>query len=303
MKVFIDGQAGTTGLKLQEKLLALKDTEILQLQSHLYKNDEAKKEIMQKANVIFLCLPDEAAKSSALLAPSDTLVIDASTAHRTNPNWVYGFPELSENYEKKVRNAKRISVPGCHATGFISIVYPLISCGLLNKSSHLTCTSLTGYSGGGKALIQKYEQNRTKDDMLHAPMPYALNLNHKHLKEMKYITGLDNEPHFYPVVGNMYSGMLVSVHIFKNQLKQSTQIQDIHCALKNNYNNSKYVSVMDLNYNTSDGFLDPTVLNGTNNLQIFVYGHNEQITVIARLDNLGKGASGAALQCMQLTTK
>ena len=294
MNIFIDGQAGTTGLQLESRLRQRNDINILEIEQDLRKDPSARKALMDKSDVVFLCLPDDEARKSAEMASFDTIVIDASTAHRTANGWAYGFPELSSAHREKVKTAKRIANPGCHATGFIGLVYPLIKAGIISKSAQLHCTSLTGYSGGGKAMIADYETTRTPGDKLQAPRPYALGLSHKHLPEMKTLCGLDHAPHFMPVVGDMAQGMLVNVPLWATN---KTQIWE---TLKAHYANSNFIKVMPQEYELDNGFLDPTACNNTNKMEIFVFGSDTQVMLTARLDNLGKGASGAAVQSMNI---
>jgi N-acetyl-gamma-glutamyl-phosphate reductase len=295
MKVFIDGQAGTTGLMLEGRLKARDDISLLEIDPALRKDRTAKQEIMAEADVIFLCLPDDEAKISAELAPKNSLVIDASTAHRTHPNWAYGLPELSQKHREAIAGGKRISVPGCHACGFNAMAYPLLESGIIPKEAWLNCTSITGYSGGGRPLIEKYEQQRSPGDALSAPRPYALGLTHKHLPEMMKVSGLVNPPHFYPIVGDMAQGMLVTLHLVVSNLITPKIIRE---TLERHYKNSHFIRVKA--EDTEGGFLDPTKCNGTNNMDLFVFGHDELVLTAARLDNLGKGASGAAIQCMNI---
>ncbi|MCL1845802.1 MAG: N-acetyl-gamma-glutamyl-phosphate reductase [Defluviitaleaceae bacterium] len=302
MKVFIDGQYGTTGLKLESRLSARADIELLQVDFDKREIFEAKKPFLETADVVFLCLPDDAARESVAATPADTLVIDASTAHRTAPGWAYGFPELSQQHRESVAKSRRIAVNGCHAAGFISLVYPLVSGGFMPASARLSCTSLTGYSGGGIMLIDAHEKNRAPGDKYHSPRPYALTLSHKHLPEMKAVTGLDEPPIFYPVVGDMFAGMLVNVPIWTTQLAKKMSAKDIHAALSAHYTGTHFVKIMPFDHEaaTDGGFMDATACNGTNRIEIFVFGNDEQIILTARLDNLGKGASGAAIQCMNI---
>jgi len=302
MKIFIDGQAGTTGLQLEERLRKRQDITLLEIDPALRKDPKAKQALIEEADVIFLCLPDDEARISAAMAPEDTLVIDASTAHRTVSGWAYGLPELSSSHRTNVAYAKRIAVPGCHACGFNAMIYPLIAENLLPKDVQINCTSLTGYSGGGRGLIETYETGRLPGDPLHAPRPYALGLTHKHLPEMKAVSGLIHPPHFYPVVGDMAQGMLVTVHLWANQFVTPTTPKAVWELLAEHYNNAHFVKVqpMDMTTVCDNGFLDPTACNGTNRLELFVFGHEQQIILAARLDNLGKGASGAAVQCMNI---
>jgi N-acetyl-gamma-glutamyl-phosphate reductase len=293
MKVFIDGQYGTTGLKLESRLRERTDITLLQLPFEVREEFDAKLPLIKEADVVFLCLPDDAARESVAAASADTLIIDASTAHRTAAGWAYGFPELSAKHRANIAASKRIAVPGCHAAGFISTVYPLVSSGLLSADVKLNCTSLTGYSGGGIMLIDAHEKNRVAGDKYHAPRPYALGLAHKHLPEMKAVAGIESPPIFYPVVGDMFQGMLVTVPLWK-------PAKDVWEVLAAHYESSRFVKVQPFGLTDNDGFLDATACNGTNRLEIFVFGHGEQTLVTARLDNLGKGASGAAIQCMNI---
>ncbi|MDR3206971.1 MAG: N-acetyl-gamma-glutamyl-phosphate reductase [Oscillospiraceae bacterium] len=302
MKVFIDGQAGTTGLQLEQRLRARGDVTLLAVDPARRKDPEARRAMMAQADAVFLCLPDEEARVSASLAPADTLVIDASTAHRTAPGWAYGLPELSEAHRAAVAASKRVALPGCHAAGFIAAVYPLVAAGLLPRDTRLSCTSLTGYSGGGRALMEAYETARTPGDPLHAPRPYALGLSHKHLPEMRTVTGLAEPPLFLPVVGDMAQGMLVTVPLWGAWLTRPGGARTVWETLSPHYEGSRFIRVMplDLTANTQVGFLDPTACNGTNRLELFVFGHETQALLAARLDNLGKGAAAAATQCLNI---
>lgn len=295
-KVFIDGSAGTTGLRIYERLSKREDIEILTLPDEQRKDPIAKKAIMNKADVVFLCLPDDAARESvSLIENPNTVVIDASTAHRTLPEWAYGFPELSKKHEAKILNSKRIAVPGCHASGFIALVYPLVEAGLLEKDALLTCHSITGYSGGGKKMIAEYESEE-RNALLGAPRQYGLSQQHKHLKEMKAITGMGNEPLFCPIVSDFYSGMVVTVPLFKNQLKKGGRCEIIE-LYKGKYNNEfvKFEATLEEN-----GFLSGLSLSNKDCMKVTVAGNDERILLIAAYDNLGKGASGAAVECMNM---
>ena len=308
MRVFIDGQAGTTGLQLKKRLESRGDCTILEIDPARFDDPAAKKPLMAQADVVFLCLPDDAARESAGIAPPGTLVIDASTAHRTAPGWVYGFPELSPAHRQAVATGKRIAVTGCHAAGFISMAYPLRQAGAFSRGQRLSLTSLTGYTGGGLALIEAYETGRkgtprAEDDPLCAPRPYALGLEHKHLAEIAQVCDLEAPPIFYPVVGDMPQGMLVTVPVWPCQCEgkwKTATPQDFWEALATHYADSHFVRVMPFNPANDGAFMDPTACNNTNRLEIFVFGNSHQILLAARLDNLGKGASGAALQCMNI---
>ncbi|MBQ8145153.1 MAG: N-acetyl-gamma-glutamyl-phosphate reductase [Clostridia bacterium] len=295
-KIFIDGKAGTTGLRIEERLSQRNDIEIVTIPDELRKDPQAKKEILNSVDVAFLCLPDQAAMESvSLIDNPNVVVIDTSTAHRTNPEWAYGFPELDSSFEDKIKASKRIAVPGCHASGFIALVYPLIKNGIISKSTLLTAHSLTGYSGGGKKMIAEYESDEL-DMLLQGPRQYALGQKHKHIPEMTKITGLENAPVFCPIVGTFYSGMEVSVPLFKSQLLKGG-IEEIKQIYKNTYNTEivKYVENDD-----EEGFLSAVKLEGKDSMQIEVYGNEDRILLVARYDNLGKGASGAAVECLNI---
>ena len=243
-----------------------------------------------------MCLPDQAAiESVGLIDNPDVVVIDTSTAHRTNPDWAYGFPELDYSFEEKIKSSKRIAVPGCHASGFIALVYPLVKNGIISKSALLTAHSLTGYSGGGKKMIADYESDEL-DMLLQGPRQYALGQKHKHIPEMTKITGLENAPVFCPIVGTFYSGMEVTVPLFKSQLLKGG-IEEIKEIYKNTYNTEivKYAENDD-----EEGFLSAVKLEGKDSMQIEVYGNEDRILLVARYDNLGKGASGAAVECLNI---
>lgn len=295
-KIFIDGKAGTTGIRIEERLSQRNDIEIVTIPDELRKDPQAKKEILNSVDVAFLCLPDQAAMESvSLIDNPNVVVIDTSTAHRTNPEWAYGFPELDISFEEKIKSSKRIAVPGCHASGFIALVYPLIKNGIISKSTLLTAHSLTGYSGGGKKMIAEYE-NDELDMLLQGPRQYALGQKHKHIPEMTKITGLENAPVFCPIVGTFYSGMEVSVPLFKSQLLKGG-IEEIKEIYKNTYNTEivKYAENDD-----EEGFLSAVKLEGKDSMQIEVYGNEDRILLVARYDNLGKGASGAAVECLNI---
>lgn len=294
-KVFIDGSVGTTGLRIYERLSAREDLELLTLSEEKRKDPAARKQMLNSADVAFLCLPDDAAREAvAMIENPSVTVIDASTAHRTLEGWAYGFPELSSAFEEKILSSKRIAVPGCHASGFISLVYPLIEAGLLDKNALITCHSITGYSGGGKKMIAEYE-SEDKSVLLGAPRQYALSQTHKHLKEMKGICGLENAPMFSPIVSNFYSGMAVTVPLFASQVKASVSELKKLYAEKYNGEIVKYVESADGN-----GFLSGAALSGKDSMRITVAGNDERILLLAVYDNLGKGASGAAIECMNL---
>lgn len=294
-KVFIDGSAGTTGLRIAERLASRNDIQMIRLSEEMRKDKEARKEALNSADIAFLCLPDDAARESVSLVENpNTVIIDASTAHRTLPEWAYGFPELSVAHEEKLRTSKRIAVPGCHASGFIALVYPLVEAGLLDKETLLTCHSITGYSGGGKKMIADYE-SEDRNPLLGAPRQYGLTQQHKHLKEMKAITGLENAPVFCPIVADFYSGMTVTVPLFKSQLKGS--VEDIKRVYAAKYTGAivRYEESADEN-----GFISGLKEGKKDGMKVTVAGNDERILLIACYDNLGKGASGAAVECMNI---
>ena len=294
-KIFIDGKAGTTGLRIYERLEQFEGIELITLSEEKRKDPVARKEALNSADVAFLCLPDDAARESVSLIENDnTVVIDTSTAHRTLDAWAYGFPELSPSHREKIASSKRIAVPGCHASGFISLVYPLVEAGALDGSENLSCFSLTGYSGGGKKMIADYEEE--PDELLGAPRQYGLTQSHKHLKEMVKISGIENAPVFCPVVGDFYSGMEVTVPIFKSDLKKGFDIEKIKEIYKNKYN-GPLVTYSDEN---EEGFISAGILSGKDSMMVSVYGNEDRIILVARYDNLGKGASGAAVECLNI---
>lgn len=291
-KVFIDGSAGTTGLRIRERLALRKELELLSIPEAYRKDEGARRDFLNQADVAFLCLPDAAAKeASALVSSPDTVLIDTSTAHRVAPDWVYGFPELTGQRER-IRSAKRIANPGCHASGFIALVAPLVEAGLIPQDAELSCFSLTGYSGGGKKMIADYE---AQPEALAAPRLYGLNQQHKHLPEMKKLCGLAHEPVFCPIVSSYYSGMEVAVPLTPGVLRGS--LQDIEALYRSYYPGPilRYRSGAD-----EDGFLTAAARSGFDDMELSVFGNEERLTLVARFDNLGKGASGAAIQNMNL---
>ena len=297
-KVFIDGSSGTTGLRIRQRLASRTDIALLTISEEKRKDVEEKKKIINQADVVFLCLPDDAARESVSLVENpSTVVIDASTAHRTLPDWAYGFPELGESFEKKILSSKRIAVPGCHASGFIALVYPLIEAGILSKEVLLSCHSITGYSGGGKGMIAQYESEEREFE-LSAPYQYGIGQTHKHLKEMKGITGLENAPVFCPIVSDFYSGMLVTVPLFKKQLLKGG-LEEIREVYRQKYTSEmvKFVEKMD---EKKQGFVSSVERYYYDTMLVTAEGNEDRMILMAVYDNLGKGASGAAVECMNL---
>ena len=299
--VFVDGQEGTTGLRIHEYLAQRADIEVLRIAPELRKDGAERARLLNAADVAFLCLPDAAAKEAvALVTNPNTCLIDASTAHRIEPGWAFGLPELAPGQRERLRTGKRIANPGCHASAFILLLRPLVDAGLVAPELAVSATSITGYSGGGKKMIEQYQAG--DDARLESPRPYALGLTHKHIPEMMAHTGLRTKPLFMPVVGNFYKGLAVTVPLHLNQLAAGASVQRIHDALSRHYEGEAFVRVMPLNdaATLEDGFFDIQACNDTNRVDLFVFAQGEQALLMARLDNLGKGASGAAVQAMNL---
>lgn len=301
-KVFIDGKEGTTGLQIFDRFEGRDDLEILTISEDKRKDTAERKKLINESDITFLCLPDAAAiEAAALCENPNTRIIDASTAHRTNPAWDYGFPELSAQHREKIKNSKRVANPGCYASGFISLVYPLVQAGVLPEEYPLTCHAVSGYSGGGKKMIAAIESD-SKTKEMYSPRQYALTQAHKHLPEMQYVCGLKYKPMFNPIVDDYYNGMVVSVPLISRALTKAYTPKDIHEILSEHYSGQKYVKVMELGGKDTlpDGFLAANTLANTNDMQIFVFGNDQQILLCSRFDNLGKGASGAAVQNMDI---
>lgn len=298
IKVFIDGKEGTTGLQIYDRLSARKDISLITLSEEKRKDVEARRECLNYADVSFLCLPDKAAIEAAeLVTNPDAKIIDASTAHRTNPDWVYGFPEISKERRKAIAECKRLANPGCHATGFISVVAPLVKGGIASADYPFVAHSLTGYSGGGKKTIAQYnDENRGIE--LSSPREYALGLNHKHLPEMVNECGLAQAPLFNPIICDFYSGMCVTVPIFAKSLNKKMGVADIRNYFADYYCGQNFVRVAaDDEVPT---YLAANTMSGTNGLKIYISGNDERIFIASVFDNLGKGASGAAVQNMNI---
>ena len=296
-KVFIDGRSGTTVLRIYERLASRTDIELITLSDDERRDVERRKWALNHSDISFLCLPDDAARQSvSLIDNPHVTVIDTSTAHRTQPDWAYGFPELSDIHREKIKTSRRIASPGCHAGGFIALVHPLIEAGILKKSAELTCVSLTGYSGGGKGMIEDYEVTHASP-FLNAPRAYALGQTHKHLPEMRLLSGMDKDPIFSPIVADFYSGMLVMISIFPSMLMGKYLLDDIKKVYESKYSGPvvQYAPAVDIN-----GFISAGILSGKDSMHISAYGNNDRIMLTALYDNLGKGASGAALQCMNI---
>ena len=300
-RVFVDGQEGTTGLRINEYLAARQDIEVLRIDPDLRKDPAERARLLNAADVAFLCLPDAASREAvSLITNPNTCVIDTSTAFRTAPGWAFGLPELAPEQRDLIRKTKRIANPGCHATAFILLLRPLVDAGLIPANTPVSATSITGYSGGGKKMIEEYEAgcNPTLD----APRPYALGLAHKHLPEMTAHTGLLSTPVFMPIVGPFLKGLAVSVPLHLSQLPAGVTAEKLQEAFAKRYAGERFIRVMPVRdpATLADGFFDAQANNDTNQVDIFVFGNDTQVVLIARLDNLGKGASGAAVQSMNV---
>ena len=296
IKVFIDGSAGTTGLRIREMLEKREDISLIALPEALRKDVAARRDAINGADAVFLCLPDDAAREAVgLVENKNTVVIDASTAHRTSSGWAYGFPELSARHRAAIANGKRIANPGCYASGFLALVYPLVAAGVLPKDYPLVCHAVSGYSGAGKKGIAEYEA-KDRPAGYDTPRLYALTLAHKHLPEMQAVCGLTRTPVFNPYVCDYYCGMTVNVPLFVDMLAQKVSVADVQELLRAHYAGAHFVTVGE----EPSGYVSANTLNGTNNMQLLVNGNERQILLTARFDNLGKGASGAAIQNMNL---
>lgn len=301
--IFIDGQEGTTGLQIQDRLRGRRDIELLEIAPEARKDPEAKRALLRRAEIAILCLPDAAAEETARLTGPETRLLDASTAHRVHPDWAYGMPELSAETRSALRNATRVANPGCWPTGFLLLVRPFIDAGILPRDYPLSCHGQSGYSGGGKKLIATYQEHvRTGDSPAWTARPYGFNMAHKHLPEMQRYSGSSHAPVFSPSVGDYYAGMLVHVPLHIRALTQPYSAEQARELLAERYAGQPFVRVRPVNDLAAldSGYLDATALNDSNLIELFVYGNGDQLLLTARLDNLGKGASGAAVQNLNL---
>lgn len=303
VKVFIDGKEGTTGLKIFERFANRNDLEILEISEEKRKDPVEKAKMINASDYTFLCLPDAAAVESAQLCTNpDTVIIDASTAHRTNPAWAYGFPELDKSFREKIATSKRIANPGCYASGSIAILYPLVKSGIMPKDYPVVIHAVSGYSGAGKKAIAQYEAEG-RDPGLDTPRLYALTQQHKHLPEIKIISGLDYEPVFNPYVCDYFQGMTVTVGLHARLLNKKVTAHDVWEMFAKHYDGARFVKVAGFmgEGTLPEQFIPANTLANTNNMEIFVYGNDDRIMITTRFDNLGKGASGAAVQCFNIS--
>ena len=300
-KVFIDGSEGTTGLRIFERFAQRDDIELIKIDPEKRKDPEERKKMINSSDITFLCLPDAASiESVSLVENPDVTIIDTSTAHRTLEGWAYGYPEIKKGQRELIKNSKRIAVPGCYATGFITIAYPMIASGLMNKDYPVSAFAVSGYSGAGKKTIAVYEGD-DKPDEFNSPREYALSQSHKHLKEMQKISGLERTPLFSPIIADFYSGMFVSLPFYTNMLNGNPSPEKIHEMFVKHYENEKFIKVMPFGAEAdTNGFIGGNNLSGWDGLEIFVTGNEDRVVVTSRFDNLGKGASGAAIQCMNI---
>ena len=301
-RIFIDGKEGTTGLRIFDRLAGRSDISMLTLPEEKRKDPAARRECLHEADIAILCLPDVAARESVALSEgSKARILDTSTAHRIQQGWVYGFPELSPQQREAVATGHYVAVPGCHASGFIALAAPLVKMGIIPKATPLTCFSLTGYSGGGKKMIAEYESNN-RVQALDSPRQYGLTQQHKHLPEMQHISGLDTAPIFAPIVADFYSGMEVTIPLFRSQLNcGANPVEEITKALTEHYSDSPIVKVLNQDEIAAmNGFVASNALSGHDGMELMVLGNADRIQLVARFDNLGKGSSGAALQCLNL---
>ena len=300
-KVFIDGSEGTTGLRIYERFEKRDDIEIIKIDPELRKDPAERARLINSSDITFLCLPDVASKESvSLVSNPDVRIIDASTAHRTETGWAYGYPELSDEHREAIKTGKRIAVPGCYATGFITIAYPLVKGGIVPKDYPVSAFAVSGYSGAGKKTIAVYE-DKDRDVEFDSPREYALSQQHKHLKEMQKISGLSRTPLFSPIIADYYSGMFVSLPFYADMLNGKQTPLSIHEYMSEYFKGQRFIKVMPFGSEAdTNGFIGANNLSGWDGLQLFVTGNEERILLTTRFDNLGKGASGAAIQCMNV---
>ncbi len=301
VNVFIDGSEGTTGLRIYERFEKRDDINIMKIDPELRKDPNERAKMINSSDITFLCLPDAASKESvSLVTNPDVRIIDASTAHRTEEGWAYGYPELSDKHREAIKTGKRVAVPGCYATGFITIAYPLVKGGLIPEDYPVSAFAVSGYSGAGKKTIAVYEDpNRDKE--YGSPREYALSQQHKHLKEMKKISGLSRTPLFSPIIADYYSGMFVSLPFYADMMNGKNTPESVHAYMSDYYKDQKFIRVMPFGSEAdANGFIGSNNLSGWDGLQLFVTGNEERILLTTRFDNLGKGASGAAIQCMNI---
>ena len=304
--VFIDGQAGTTGLQIRDRLDTREDVTLMEIPEESRKDPEVRRRYLNEADVVVLCLPDDAAREAiGLISSNHVRVLDASTAHRVADGWVYGLPEVEAAQRERIRGAARVSNPGCYPTGFVLLTRPLVDAGIVPGDARLSCHAVSGYSGGGRRLIECYEaRSAERPDALWNVRPYGLDLDHKHLPEMARYSGIERAPVFSPMVGHFAQGMLTMVPLHTDTLGEGVGAETVHACLEARYRDEPCVEVLPLgDENALDaGFLDPLAANGTNRIDLLVYGNDDQILLVARLDNLGKGASGAAVQNLNIMT-
>ena len=300
-KVFIDGSEGTTGLRIYERFEKRDDIEIIKIDPELRKDPAERARLINSSDITFLCLPDAASKESvSLVSNPDVRIIDASTAHRTEIGWAYGYPELSDEHREAIKTGKRIAVPGCYATGFITIAYPLVKGGIVPKDYPVSAFAVSGYSGAGKKTIAVYE-DKDRDVEFDSPREYALSQQHKHLKEMQKISGLSRTPLFSPIIADYYSGMFVSLPFYADMLNGKQTPLSVHEYMSEYFKGQRFIKVMPFGSEAdANGFIGANNLSGWDGLQLFVTGNEERILLTTRFDNLGKGASGAAIQCMNV---
>lgn len=297
-KIFVDGSQGATGLKIYKRFENRNDIELLHIDEEKRKDPKERAKMINASDITFLCLPDTASiEAVSLVENDDVVIIDTSTAHRTNPNWAYGFPELDKSFRNKIKSSKRIAVPGCYASGFNSIVYPLISEGIIKYDYPVTCYAMSGYTGAGKSGIAQYESN-DRDIELDSPRQYALNQEHKHLKEMQAISGLKDKPFFAPHICPYPQGMIVSIPLFTDLMTKKYTPQELCEIFKKHYEDEQFVKVRDFGY--TSGMLAANNFANRDDMEIEINGNNDRILITSRFDNLGKGASGAAIQCLNI---